>query len=78
MTALVAFSLGLVDQARDLLAVVQHGAGEGEALGLDRLDRLSVARPTSPVNSWLLLLSAASSVLELLVEHARHLGWRAR
>ena len=30
----------VVDQARDLVALVHHGLGEDEALGLDRLDGL--------------------------------------
>ena len=40
LTVMVAVWRRLVDEAGDLLAVVHHGAGEGEALGFDRLHRV--------------------------------------
>src|SRR5262249_4688537 len=64
----------LVDQARDLLAVVHHGLGESEAFGLDRLDRM-VGDAADLAGEFLALAGERSQKpARFLVDDPRQLG----
>ena len=64
---------GVVDQAGDLVALVHHGLGEDEALGVDRLHRL-VGGAADFAGEFLALVGQGHEQrIRALVEHARHL-----
>ncbi len=74
MRAPVADVARLVDQAGDLLAVVHHGLGEGEALGLDRLDGM-VGDAAHFAGEFLALCrQRGEQAARFVVEDSRHLG----